>query len=115
MSVPPPGRPPKGKIAIEFPKDLQAPYANMAFITHTSTEIVLDFVQLLPHVAKGRVISRIVMSPVRAKMFQMALAQNLANYERQFGEIELPKQPNLADELFRFRQEGGKDDEEQDE
>lgn len=53
------------------------------------------------------------MSPVRAKMLQIALAQNLANYEKQFGEIRLTQQPNLADQLFRFRQEN--DDEKDDE
>ncbi|MCA9993211.1 MAG: DUF3467 domain-containing protein [Ardenticatenaceae bacterium] len=107
---PPPGQ---QRIAIEFPKDLNGIYANVAFITHTPTEIVLDFVQLLPHVPKGRVVSRVVMSPVRAKMLQIALAQNLANYEKQFGEIRLTQQPNLADQLFRFRQEN--DDEKDDE
>lgn len=103
--------PAKKKIAIEIPKELSAQYANLAFITHTATEVVLDFVQLLPHTAKGRVVSRVVMSPARAKMLGMALSQNLANFERKFGEINIRTQPNLADELFRFRP----DDEDEDE
>lgn len=101
-----PKQPVTKKISIELPKDLTGVYSNVAFITHTPTEVVLDFVQLLPHAPKGRVVSRIVMSPVRAKMLQMALTQNLANFERQFGEIKITQQPNLADELFRFRPDG---------
>ncbi len=106
-----PAGPTKKKIAIEIPKELNAHYANMAFITHTASEIVLDFVQVLPHTAKGKVISRVIMSPARAKMVNMALSQNLANYERQFGEISIPTHLNLADELFRFPPESDEEDE----
>jgi hypothetical protein len=58
--------------------------------------------------AKGKVVSRIIMSPIHAKMLQAALAQNINNYERQFGEIRMPQRTSLADELFRFRP--GEDD-----
>jgi hypothetical protein len=54
------------------------------------------------------VVARVIMSPLHAKMLQYALAQNLATYERQFGEVKLPQKPSLADELFRFR--AGEDD-----
>jgi hypothetical protein len=107
-----PAGPAKKKIAIEIPKELNAQYANLAFITHTASEIVLDFVQLLPHTSKGKVISRVVMSPARAKMVNMALSQNIANYERQFGEINIRTQPNLADELFRFPPDSDEENEE---
>ena len=107
---------PQKKISIELPKNLEANYANVAFITHTPAEIVLDFAQYLPRMPKGQVMSRIIMSPMHAKMLQMALAQNIGNYERQFGEIRLPQRPNLADELFRYRPGQGDDgdDEEND-
>lgn len=103
------------KISIELPKDLKADYANLAFITHTPAEIVLDFAQYLPRMPKGEVKARIVMSPMHAKMLQMALAQNISNYERQFGPIQLPQRANLADELFRYRPSGGDDEDEEDE
>ncbi|SRR5690554_5343695 len=90
------------KIAIEVPADLAAHYANLAFITHTPAEIVIDFAQYLPRMPKGRIVSRILMSPMHAKLFHAALAQNLSNYERQFGEIRLQQRTSLADELFRF-------------
>jgi hypothetical protein len=90
------------RITIEIPKELAAVYANVAFISHTPAEIVLDFAQVLPRMPKGNVMARVIMSPMHAKMFQMALAQNIANFERQFGEIRIPQQPSLADQLFRF-------------
>ena len=104
---------PQKKITIELPKNLGANYANLAFITHTPAEIVLDFAQYLPRMPKGQVMSRIVMSPMHAKMLQMALAQNISNFERKFGEIRLPQRPNLADELFRYRPGQGDDGDEE--
>jgi hypothetical protein len=101
------------QIAIEIPKELEAVYANLAFISHTPAEVVLDFAQILPRMPKGNVVSRVIMSPMHAKLLQLALAQNIANYERQFGEIRLPHQPSLADQLFRFPpsgQEGSKEE-----
>lgn len=94
------------QIAIEIPKELEAVYANLAFISHTPAEVVLDFAQILPRMPKGNVVSRVIMSPMHAKMLQLALAQNIANYERQFGEIRIPNQPSLADQLFRFPPSG---------
>jgi hypothetical protein len=105
--------PPQGqRITIEIPKELAAVYANVAFISHTPAEMVLDFAQVLPRMPKGNVMARVIMSPMHAKMFQVALAQNIANYERQFGEIRLPQQTSLADQLFRFPPHGDGDDKE---
>lgn len=96
-------QPPAGKrISIDIPKELEAVYANVAFISHTPAEVVLDFAQVLPRSARGQVKARVIMSPMHAKMLQKALAQNIANYERQFGEIRLPL--SLADQFFRFPQ-----------
>jgi hypothetical protein len=100
------------RIAIEIPKELEEVYSNVAFISHTPAEIVLDFAQVLPRMPKGFVVSRVIMSPLHAKLLQHALAQNLANYERQFGEIKVPQVPSLADQLFRFRPPGSPEDEE---
>jgi len=94
--------PPPKRVSIEIPKDLEAVYANVAFISHTPTEIVLDFAQVLPRMPKGSVVSRVIMSPVHAKLLHHALGQNIANYEKQFGEIKIPVQSSLADQFFRF-------------
>lgn len=99
------------RVAIELPKELKAVYANAALISHSPAEIIIDFAQVLPRTPKGAVMSRIVMSPMHAKLLQLALAQNIANYERQFGEIRLPQQKTLADQLFDFQPpEGSADD-----
>lgn len=90
------------RITIDIPKELKAIYANVAFISHTPAEMVLDFAQVLPRTPRGTVLSRVIMSPMHAKMLQIALSQNISNYERQFGEIRLPQQISLADQLFRF-------------
>jgi len=95
-------KPKPKRISIEIPKGLEAVYANLAFISHTPAEIVIDFAQVLPRMPKGSVVSRVLMSPMHAKMLQSALATNIANYERQFGEIRVPQQPSLADQLFKF-------------
>jgi hypothetical protein len=99
------------RVTIELPKNLNAVYANAALISHSPAEIVLDFAQVLPRTPKGTVLSRIIMSPVHAKLLQMALAQNIANYERQFGEIRLPQHKTLADQLFNFEPPEGSGDE----
>ena len=115
MSSKEPSKPPKPKrINIEYPKDLEAVYANVAFISHTPAELIVDFAQVLPRIPKGNVVSRIIMSPMHAKMLHKALAQNLANYERQFGEIKLPQQVSIADQFFRFPPGPSDEDEEPD-
>jgi hypothetical protein len=95
-----PEQPQGQRITIEIPKELTAVYANLAFISHTPAELVLDFAQVLPRMPKGSVISRVIMSPMHAKMFHMALGQNIVNYERQFGEIRVPAAANSSRPAF---------------
>ena len=103
--------PPKHtRITIDLPKELKAVYANVAFINYTPAELVLDFAQVLPRTPRGTLTARVIMSPIHAKLLHAALGQNLANFERQFGEIRLPSRTNLADDFFRFPGEGGEDD-----
>ncbi len=97
-----PPRPASGAAPnMEVPSDLIAAYANLVRIAHSPSELVLDFAQLLPGVPNARVCSRIVMSPVHAKLFFRALGENLSRYESAFGEIRLPGEVTLADYLFR--------------
>ncbi len=101
---------PPQKIAVEIPSGLEAVYANIAFITHTPAEIIIDLAQFLPRTKKGKVVSRVIMSPMHAKALHNALGQNIANFERQFGKIQFPR--SLADELFNFRPPEAPDDKE---
>jgi hypothetical protein len=115
-SQPDPKKSAQRKITLDVPRDLKAAYANVAVISHTAVEIVLDFAQVLPRTPRGTVVSRVIMTPAHAKMLQMALTQNVANYERQYGQIRLPvQQPNIVDDFFRFGQSGSDDKDESDE
>ncbi|NJN54049.1 MAG: DUF3467 domain-containing protein [Anaerolineae bacterium] len=106
----PPTQPAPQKITIDMPKELTAVYANVAFISHTPAELILDFAQVLPRTPRGKIMSRIIMSPMHAKMLHNALGQSLATFEQQFGAIRLPT--NLAEQFFRFPPPEGGDKEE---
>ena len=89
------------RLNLEVPADLAATYANFAVITHSPWEVFLDFAQILPNIPKARVQTRIVVTPVNAKMLLKALEENIGRYEAQYGEIVLPQRPQtLADQLF---------------
>ena len=85
---------------LELPSDLEAIYSNMVRISHSPAELVLDFARILPGSPGARVYARLVMSPIGAKLFYRALGENLARYEASFGEIPLPGDASLADNLF---------------
>jgi hypothetical protein len=98
----PPQPPPKPVgPSLELPADLELVYANLARIAHSPADIVLDFAHLLPGETKAIIRSRIVMTPLSAKLLVKALTDNIARYEAAFGEIKMPSNPTLADHLFR--------------
>lgn len=103
------------RITIEIPKELESVYANVAFITHTPAEMVLDFAQVMPRMPKGKVVARVIMSPMHAKALLQALSQNIGNYEQQFGEIKIPRQQSIADQFFQFPSPEGDNDPDNDE
>ena len=86
---------------MELPDDLETKYVNFARISHTASEFVLDASLLLPGVKKPEVTARLVMSPIAAKLFMRAMAENIKRYETKFGEINIPGKHSLADDLFR--------------
>ncbi len=97
-----PQTPPKNAGPIlELPTDLETVYANLARIAHSPADIVLDFAHLLPGEARAKIRSRVVMTPLSAKLLVKALTENLARYESAFGEINMPVNNSLADNLFR--------------
>jgi len=70
-------------------------YSNLAVISHTENEVVMDFIFV--HPPKGRVNSRIVMSPAHAKKFFKALKENIEIYEKNFGGIkDIPEPPKMG-------------------
>ena len=64
-------------------------YANLALISHSSSDFVIDFARMLPGLEKPRVCSRILIAPEHAKRLLMALQENIYRYEKKFGKIDL--------------------------
>ncbi|MGB9586063.1 MAG: DUF3467 domain-containing protein [Anaerolineales bacterium] len=85
---------------LQFPENLLVEYVNLVRIAHSPSELIFDFAHILPGLNRPLVQSRIVMSPLGAKLFYHALAENIARYEATFGEIRIPRGTSLADELF---------------
>lgn len=88
------------QINVELPDDLKVTYANMVRVAHTPGEFILDFSSILPGDTKPKVSARVVMAPLGLKLLLKALAENIARYETNFGEIKLPDSHTLADDLF---------------
>lgn len=86
---------------LNIPEDLDPIYANLVRITHSPSELVLDFARMLPGSTPAEVLSRILLSPLSAKLFYRALGENLAKYESHFGEIKVPGKSSLAEHLFK--------------
>ncbi len=63
-------------------------YSNLAIISHSSSEFIVDFVRVMPGVPKAPVKSRIVMTPENAKRLLNALQDNVSKYEGHFGTIK---------------------------
>ena len=78
------------KIDIEIkPEVAQGRYSNLAIITHSSSEFILDFAAALPGLPKAQIGDRIIMTPEHAKRLMNALFDNVSKYEAQFGVIDL--------------------------
>ncbi|MFN5183677.1 MAG: DUF3467 domain-containing protein, partial [Bacteroidota bacterium] len=63
-------------------------YSNLAIITHSPAEFVVDFIKMMPGVPKAKVKSRIVLTPQHAKRLMKALADNISKYEQMHGKIK---------------------------
>ena len=94
-----------GQLQIELKEEVaQGTYANLAIITHSSSEFILDFIRVMPGMPKAGVQSRIVLAPEHAKRLLRALEENIGKYERAFGLIRMPDEqtfpplPNIKGE-----------------
>jgi len=78
----------KNQLNIELTEEVaEGTYSNLAIITHSSAEIVIDFIRVMPGVPKAKVKSRILMTPQHAKRLLRALSDNLSKYEQMHGDI----------------------------
>ena len=79
----------KGNINLELDENLaQGTYSNLALINHSISEFVVDFINVMPGVPKGKVKSRIILTPQHAKRFSKALNENISRFEKTNGEIK---------------------------
>ncbi len=89
------------QLNIELPEEVaEGIYSNLAIISHSNSEFVIDFIRLVPNVPKAKVKSRIILSPQHAKRLMRALADNISKYESQFGPIEEPDPSGLPPMAF---------------
>lgn len=93
------------RIEVQLPADLDPTYANFALITHTPSELIIDFAQVMPQMKQARVRARVVMTPTNAKLLLRALGERIGRYEAQYGEVEIPQGGSLAERLFRRGQD----------
>jgi hypothetical protein len=78
------------QLNIELSEEMaEGTYSNLAIITHSNAEFVLDFIRVMPGVPKAKVKSRIVLTPQHAKRLLLALNDNVQKFEEQNGRIDL--------------------------
>ena len=83
-------QPPGQQINIELgEKEAEGIYSNLAIITHSPAEFVIDFTRVLPGVPKARVLARVIMTAQHAKLLHRALEDNITKFEMKFGEIKI--------------------------
>jgi ribonuclease BN (tRNA processing enzyme) len=87
----------QNQLNIEISEEIaEGSYANLAIITHSHAEFVMDFVNVMPGTPKSKVKSRIIFTPMHAKRFMKALIDNVEKYEAMNGlikdleQIEIP-------------------------
>jgi hypothetical protein len=84
------------KINIDLPEDIaEGIYSNLAIITHSHAEFVIDFVKLMPGAPKAKVKSRIILTPEHAKRLYKALQDNVKKFEAIHGPIKESKDGGL--------------------
>lgn len=82
------------QLNIELSEEMaEGTYSNLAIITHSNAEFVLDFIRVMPGVPKAKVKSRIVLTPQHAKRLLIALGDNVLKFEEQHGTIDIHDAP----------------------
>lgn len=80
---------PQNQLNIEISEEVaEGEYANLAIITHSHAEFVIDFVNVMPGTPKSKVKSRIILTPQHAKRFMKAMTENIQRFEQMNGKIQ---------------------------
>lgn len=87
---------PQNQLNIELSEEIaEGIYSNLAIITHSNSEFVIDFIKLMPGAPKAKVKSRIVLTPQHAKRLMKALKDNLSKFEAVHGQIKETEMPAI--------------------
>ncbi len=82
---------PPARIEVDLPApEAEGVYSNLAFISHSPSEFIIDFARLLPGLPKAKVFARVILTPQNAKALHRTLGMNLERYENTNGEIRIP-------------------------
>lgn len=80
----------KQELDLELSEEVaQGRYANLAIISHSTSEFVIDFAAMMPGIPKAKVHSRVILTPEHAKRLLMSLQDNITRYESNVGRIEM--------------------------
>ncbi len=92
--------PAKQSVELDLKEEVaQGNYANLAIISHSASEFILDFAAILPGIKKPKVNSRIILTPEHAKRLLGLLKENVSRYESNHGEITLSAQSSAQEQL----------------
>lgn len=87
-------QPQGNQLSIELSEEIaEGVYSNLAIITHSTAEFVVDFIKVMPGMPKAKVKSRVVLTPEHAKRFLRALQDNVNKYEQEHGTIKHTEGP----------------------
>lgn len=79
----------QGQINIELSDEVaEGIYTNLAMITHSNSEFIVDFIKMMPGVPKAKVKSRVILTPQHAKRLLKALQDNISKFEAMHGPIK---------------------------
>lgn len=82
-------KPNDNQLNIELSEEIaEGTYSNLAIISHSNSEFVIDFIRVMPGVPKAKVKSRILMTPEHAKRLLLALQDNIHKFEAKNGKIK---------------------------
>ncbi len=87
---------PANQLNIEISEEVaDGIYSNLAIITHSNSEFVVDFVRVMPGVPKAKVKARVLLTPQHAKRLMRALADNIQKFEQVHGPIRETEMPEI--------------------
>ena len=84
------------QLNIELPEEIaEGIYANLAIISHSHSEFVVDFIRMMPNVPKAKVKARVILTPQHAKRLMRALVDNIQKFEAVHGPIRETEMPEI--------------------